>query len=417
MQKQYKNKNYRKLDNIAKVFSLHSKKNTNIFRYSIVLKENIDENILKKAVEETLNIFKCFKVKLANGFFWKYLKLNLKPVIIEQQNEVFNKRIDLKVNNEYLFKVTYYKNKINLDFFHVLTDGTGAVKFLTSIVSNYLNIKHNISKNTSKKQYKVYYDDQYLKNYDKNIKIDSKSKVAISLPGKIDKSKNNTYHYIIDIKQLKQVCKNNNVTITEYLAAKYIYSLYLSIYKKNIDKEIIIEVPIDLRKYYNVNTLSNFFVCSTINSKILEKKLTSYNEILNEVHLEFKDKITNINKVKSYLTRDVRIGKNVLINIIPLFIKKTFINLLSILMSKKTTTSLSNVGIFDFDDEYNKYIDNIFVLVIPGKFHKIKCTICSFNDKLNVTLNTNIDDKEFQKTFYDILKDEITNIKIISDNN
>lgn len=86
-------------------------------------------------------------------------------------------------------------------------------------------------------------------------------------------------------------------------------------------------------------------------------------------------------------------------------------------MSKKTTSSVSNVGIFDIGDEYKKYIDNMFVLVVPGRFHKIKCTICSFDDKLNININSNINDKGFQKKFYDLLKKEIINIKVISDNN
>lgn len=121
MQKQTKNKNYRKLDNMAKVFSLHRTKNTNIFRYMVVLKSNVDEKILREALNETLSILKAFKVRFGNGFFWKYLKLNNKEVIVEENNDIFLRRLNLRSNNDYLFKVTYYKNKINIDFFHVLT--------------------------------------------------------------------------------------------------------------------------------------------------------------------------------------------------------------------------------------------------------------------------------------------------------
>ena len=37
-----------------------------------------------------------------------------------------------------LFKVTYYKKRINFEVFHVLTDGTGATEFLKELVKNYL---------------------------------------------------------------------------------------------------------------------------------------------------------------------------------------------------------------------------------------------------------------------------------------
>ena len=42
---------------------------------------------------------------------------------------------DYVENNNYLFKVTYNKKVINVDFFHLLTDGLGAISFIKSIIS------------------------------------------------------------------------------------------------------------------------------------------------------------------------------------------------------------------------------------------------------------------------------------------
>jgi len=211
------------------------------------------------------------------------------------------------------------------------------------------------------------------------------------------------------------VCKKHEVSITEYLTALYTYALYLSIHNKKSNKEIIIEVPINLRNYYNVDTLSNFFVCMSINSKIIENRLTTFPKILNQVHQEFKEKLTE-DKVKSYLTRDVKLGMNISIRLVPFFIKKLFINFLGTLVIKGSTSTLSNVGIIDIDNKYKKYIDNILILVMPGKFQKIKCTVCSFDEKVNITINSNINDIKFQKTFLKLLKKDIDNINIKSNN-
>lgn len=119
----------------------------------------------------------------------------------------------------------------------------------------------------------------------------------------------------------KKICKNYNVSVTEYLTATYIYAMYLSIYERNSKEEIIISVPIDLRKYYQVNTLFNFFVCMNINSKIVEKSLTTFDEILKQVHVEFQDKL-NVKEVSNYLASAVKLGTNIFIHIIPLVIKK-----------------------------------------------------------------------------------------------
>lgn len=404
--------NWRKLDNVAKVFSLDSKNNINIFRYSVILKQKINKNILKKAVIKALENYKSFKVRIGNGFFWNYLEFNSKEPSITKENDIPCQHINLKENNDYLFKITYYKKKINLDIFHVLTDGCGAIKFLQSILYNYLNLKHQLSSD-KKIDTKITYQDQYLKNYDKKISVDNQFKMAYQIPGKINKNTNNTYHYIMDLKQLKNICKRNDVTITEYLTAIYIYAMYLSIYNKKSKKEITITVPIDLRKYYQVDTLSNFFVCANINPKIVENKLTTFKEILNQVKKEFKDKV-NIDKVKSYLTRDVKLGMNLGIRLVPLSIKKALMKFILDIANKTSTSTLSNVGIIDIDNKYKKYIDNILVLVMPNKNEKIKCTICSYNNKLNVTINSIIDDTQFEHTFLKLLGEQINNIKIES---
>ena len=104
MRKECLNNNWRRLDNIAKVFSLHSKNNTNIFRYSVILKHNVNKIILKRALKITLNQFKAFKVKFAVSFCWNYLQLNTKELIVEEEDGRFCERIDLKKNNDYLVK-------------------------------------------------------------------------------------------------------------------------------------------------------------------------------------------------------------------------------------------------------------------------------------------------------------------------
>ena len=45
-------------------------------------------------------------------------------------------------NHSYLFRVTYYKNRINLEVFHVLTDGMGGINFLRKLTYQYLRLTH-----------------------------------------------------------------------------------------------------------------------------------------------------------------------------------------------------------------------------------------------------------------------------------
>jgi len=408
-------KKNRNIDNTAKIFSLDFVKNANIFRFSIILKEKIDKNTLEIALKRSLKSHASFKVKLKRGLFWDYFGYNNKNPIVEESNSEL-KHFAYNKNNDYLFKVTYNNKTINVDFFHLLTDGIGAISFIKSIASNYLDIKKNTNYNLNEKKYKLSYQDEFLKNYDKNAKGNLSLKNIYLFKEKRKKEINNTYHYTVNINDIKNASKKYSATITEYITALYIYSIYLSMYDKKTKKEIALTIPIDIRKYYQVDTLSNFFVCMKVNPKIFEKNLSSFEEILSSIKLEFKNNITS-NKIKQYLAKEVRLGQNLGYKYVPSFIKKFFMGYFGKYFGTSTTSTLSNLGLIDIDDRYKKYIDNFYAIVMPGRLQKIKCTICSFDKKFNITINSNIDDIKFERQFYKLLNKDIKKITTNNNNN
>ena len=413
--KKLNKKNWRKLDNTAKKFSLDDKRNTSTFRFSAILKTNVEPSILQKALNKTLNDCPSFKMKMGAGLFWNYLELNEKKIIVQEENEIPCEHINFKKNNGYLFKVTYYKNKINLDVFHVLTDGTGASILLKYIIYNYLIIKYKLPDDIKYESEINNFQDQYLKYYDPKLKELGKSKKVYQLPGIPNNKINNTYHYIVSVKELKQICKKYNATITEYITAVHIYSIYNSIYNKKSKKEIVVGVPINLRKIFNEESNANFFTYMKINSNVVGKEKVTFNDVLEYTKGEFYVKLTN-DKIKEYISRDMKIGMNLPIRLAPLFVKKLFIRFLGFSVNRVITTNMSNMGSIEIEDKYKKYIDNVIALVMPNKEQKIKCTVCSYQDKLSITLNTNINDKEYHKVFLKQLRTNLKKIEVISNN-
>ena len=105
---------WRNIDNTAKIFSLDFKKNANVFRFSIVLKEKVDNKILEEALYKSLESHEAFRVKLKNGLFWDYFEYNEKlPIIKERKKELTH--FDYVRNNNYLFKVTYFNKDSKKD--------------------------------------------------------------------------------------------------------------------------------------------------------------------------------------------------------------------------------------------------------------------------------------------------------------
>ena len=136
-----------KLDLSANVYPTLQRRNfSNVFRLSVVLKENVDAGLLQKAVDMTLPRFPAFKVALRKGVFWRYLEPNNRPGPFVMP-DIVNPCMPLlfKSNNRYLIRIYYYQNKISLEMFHSLSDGNGALFLLKTITAVYLRLQgHDI---------------------------------------------------------------------------------------------------------------------------------------------------------------------------------------------------------------------------------------------------------------------------------
>lgn len=399
----------RKLDNSAKIFPIvSSKKYSTVFRISVYIKENVNPKILQQATEQALNIFEFFKVKLKSGFFWYYYVKNEKMPIIKEEPPYPCKYIDPEENNGYLFKVTYHKNKINIDIFHALTDGNSGMHFLKEIVYQYLDIVYQDKLNSNsrperKLQYTV--EDSYIKNYNKKLTSNANGQRAYVLRGeKLKYPQIGVISEIIHLEQLKQKAKENEMTITQYLTSILIYSIYQVNYVKYKGKKPIkVCIPVDLKKYFKSETVNNFFSYITVIANMKKDKEMSFEDIKNIVKKEFKEKLTQ-EEIARTMSTNVKIGCNALVSVIPLFLKKMLVKLSYIEIRRYTTITFSNVGRIGVIGDYNPFIEKFMVLIAPEPVEKIKCSSCSYNDKLVFTFTSTLKDTEIESEFYRVLK-------------
>ena len=133
--------NWYALDNSAKLMpSMTNNLNTNVFRLTCTLKESIDELVLQESLDIALDEFPLFLYTMKDGIFWHYLeKSDIKPKV-----ELLKTNPCARIDNGLLFRLSYYKCRINLEVYHVLSDGNGAMEFLKYIVCTYLSKKYGI---------------------------------------------------------------------------------------------------------------------------------------------------------------------------------------------------------------------------------------------------------------------------------
>ena len=411
---------WRRLDNSAKIFPISAgKKYSTVFRFSCVLKEKIKPEKLKEAVNIALERYQSFKVRMKQGVFWNYFEYNTKTPIIAEEKNYPCQYIDFKRNNNYLFQITYFDKKINIDIYHALTDGNGGNLFFKEIIYTYIELVHPKEfeeeiRNTRKIDFTT--EDSYIKNYDKKAKANASSKKAYVLKGnKIGLGAVSAIHEIIDVDALKQNCKEEECTITQYLSAVLIYSIYEENYKKhNGTKPIKLCIPVNLKKYFpSSKTLSNFFSYITLEAEMEKDNLDTFDKILQFVKEDFKRRLTE-EEITKTMSANVKLGNNPFIKIVPLFFKKVIVRLSYIEIRKYTTITFSNVGRVGIIGKYQPYIDMFLMLIAPEPVEKIKCSACSYENKMVFTFTSILNDSSIENRFYEFLMSKGVKVEIES---
>ena len=410
---------WRKLDNSAKIFPIsNGKKYSTVFRLSVVLKEKVEPKILQEALEKTLEKYKSFRVRMRAGFFWYYFEDNNKTPIVEEENDYPCKYIDSRQNQNYLLKVTYFENKINIDIFHSLTDGNSGATFFKEMVYTYLELLHpEILDEEQRTLRKIEYntEDSYIKNYDKKAKSNASGKKAYIIKGrKLKLGAVSATHLIMNLDDLKEETQKQQATITQYLTAVLIYSIYEENYLKAKGKKPVkVCIPVNLKKYIPSKTMSNFFSYLTVEAELKKDKLDTFEKILDFVKKDFEQKLTE-EEIRKTMSTNVKIGNNLWIKMIPLFIKKPLVRIGYTEIRKYTTTTFSNIGRIGMIGKYQNYIDYFLMLIAPEQVEKIKCSSCSFENKIVFTFTSILQNNKIERKFYEFLKERGIQIKIES---
>lgn len=409
-----------KLDNTAHLFPVIAGEGmSNVYRVCAVLKEEIKPELLQKALDLVLPQFSVFNSRLRQGMFWYYFEENGKkaPRVVEE-NTYPCQYIDSGKNRSYMFRVTYYKMRINLEVFHVLTDGMGAFNFLKELTYQYLRLSHQelgrqmgdeLSVETS-----LNTADSFLDNYRKSTSKNYHSQRAYLLKGPVfEQGKMGLLHGFMPVSQLKEKAGQYHASINEYLIAVLLFSIY----KENLHgmpgKEPVTTcVPVNLRPYFNSETTKNFFAVITAVFRP-EREDQTFQEVITSVQESLKDQLTreHLEEVISY---NVSNEKNLMLRAVPLFLKKPAMRYVYDMAARANTTTVTNLGNIKVLPEYEPFIEQFYAFLSRSKGQNLKGCICSYQDTLVFTFSSVLKDSSLQKYFFRYLASEGIAVRIES---
>lgn len=398
-----------RLDNAATIFpGQNTGEWSNIFRLSVELKDNIDPELLSAAVRNILPRFPSFDVRIRKGFFWYYFEKNpggAPPVLPDINNPCH--RVRFKENGGYLFRVYYHLNRISVDTFHSLADGHGAAVFVLSLAAEYLRLTGvSVSYNEfvrciSDKPSGSELEDSFRKFADSHGKIKlGAEKCYHAGKNKLPKHTVNITSGIIRYSEFNALIKSLGVTATEYLAA-----LLLDIHIKKQacevkrQRSVCIQIPIDLRRRFDSDTLRNFTVCLRA---VIDPNLGEYtfDELLGQVHhqlvLASDKKILNA-MITSYLKAE----QNPFLKVTPLFIKNFGVNVVFSLTAEQSTTALlTNLGAVSLPEDMKPYVEKLMFMPSPGLRNASRLGVATVNDKMVITFSDSFSETDVEREFF-----------------
>lgn len=411
---------WEKLDNTAHLFPvIASEQMSNVYRMSVTLQELVDPDLLQQALDIVLPKFDGFNLRLRYGVFWHYFEENNKPAPrVREEREFPCRYIRGNRNSSYLFRVSYYKYRINLEVFHVLADGMGGLTFLRELTYQYLRLAHpelagqtgdSLASGTTLNR-----EDSFMKHFKRTSPKKYATRKAYLLKGeRLHDGEFGVMHGYLNIPELKQVCRGYGVTINEYLVSAYIWSVYTEyLHRMPSEEAIRIAVPVNLRPYFESITTKNFFAMISAEFQPDRDNYT-FPEVLAIVRESLRSQLTreHLEQVFSY---NVSQQRSPILKFFPLALKHLGMRLVYNRSALANTATISNVGCITVDEAYRPYIDMFHIFMAISKGQHMKGTVCSYGNTLVFSFSFDLKDVSIQRGFFRTLAADGLHVEIES---
>lgn len=405
-----------RLDNAAKIYPAARRNNwSNIFRVSATLTETIDKPVMQRALDVTVRRFPSIAARLRRGVFWYYLEqLDRAPRLREEYSYPLT-RMSRQEMRQCAFRVIVYENRVALELFHSLTDGTGGLIFLKSLIAEYLYQKHGVAVPAEKgvlgrldEPAPEELEDSFQK-YGGNVLASRKATDAWRFSGTPEKDGYlNLTCLQLSASQVLEKAHEYGVTLTAFLCAAMMMALQQLqqewIPNQQRRKNIKILLPVNLRKLFPSSTLRNFAMY-TIPEIMPRLGWYSFQEICQLVKHRMGLDITP-KHMSTMIATNIRAETLLAVRMIPLFLKNLIMKaIFDSVGERKSCMSMSNLGQVELPEEMKPYVERFDVILGIQATAPYNCGIVSYDDKLNVNIIRNIRESSLEYQLYRVLRE------------
>ncbi|MCM1056358.1 MAG: alcohol acetyltransferase [Firmicutes bacterium] len=397
---------------------------SSVYRLSVVLKEEIQPEVLQKALDMTLPRFPTYKAAIRKGLFWRYLEPNDRPGPFVQE-DVKNpcQPMHFKANNRYLIRVYYFRSRIALEAHHSLGDGTGGMCVLQTLAATYLRLLGHTEIQNGGFVLDIdgtpdseELEDAYMRYANAKVCPPRLQEKAYRVRGTAEPFYTlNIIDGIMSVSEVMEVAKRYQATITEYLNAVLLQALLTKQLKEGRRRlrPVKIAMPVNLRRFFPSGTLRNFI---TMIYPGVDPRLGEYTfeEIVVQVHNYMRYYI-NEKLLRGDITTNAATQRNPLIRVVPLFLKDLVVRTFyTKVQDGNSSAGLTNMGALKVPEGMKPYIERFDIYMGQPFSRRTNCAIISFEDVLTVNFASSIIEADVERYFFRRLVQDGIHVRIES---
>ena len=403
-----------KLDNAAKIYPAAKRRNwNNFFRISATLTEPVDVAVLRSALDVTARRFPSIAVRLRRGVFWYYLEQIPKAPAIQEEKSCPLAHAPFHQVRQCAFRILVYHNRFAVEFFHALTDGTGALIFVKTLLAEYLSQKYGLTVpavdgvlGRLEEPGDEELEDSFLR-YAGDVKASRKESTAWHLSGTPEKDGfKNLVTLMVPAPELKACAKRYGVSVTELLCAAMMQAIAQlqaeKVPQRRLRKPVKVLLPVNLRNLFPSRTLRNFasYITPEIDPRMGDY---TFEEICAAVHHRMGLE-NNPQTMRAKFAANVASEKSPVLRVMPLFIKNLAMKAVFDTVGEcKSCLCLSNLGVVRLPEVMVPYVARMdFIIGVQAKAPH-DCGVLTWNDTVYINCIRSIREPELELRFYQVL--------------
>ena len=424
MKKQWKKQWYR-LDNAALIFPAIIRKNwNNVFRVAVTLHEQVDPETLSRAAADLKPRFPTIFVRLKAGFFWYYLETIQEAPRAEKDFAYPLTHMSRKELKTCCVRILYYENRIAVEMFHSVSDGSGAMVFLQNLTARYLEIRYGMTV-PPEKGIVDWQEEPHPEETRDCFQLCTADRA-------IGRAEENAYHLtgnpeeglfrhivmgIVPTEKLLEKAHEQKVTVTAYLAAV----MAEAVQKRQEEegkprkrmKPVKITIPVNLRKTFGLNTMRNFALAVNIG---FDPRLGDYThpQVCQLMYHQLAAE-TIPQRMAGRVTKNVEEQTNAVLRLVPLFIKRIVMRMVySLSGESKGCLNVSNIGVISLPEVMKPYIERFEFIIGVQYSYPNNCSVVTWEGNTYISMIRGIRESELERLFFSRLVEEGIPVEIES---